>query len=108
MESILTNHSGGLLARQVSLVVIRFSKMEFEMRVDLEFFGSLLSVFVESKNAHIDFNDISNAVVETEVNGEISEKLAFHLQLALDNQLIGKRSGAAYTLKWQIMANFQH
>ena len=69
------------------------------MRVDLEFFGSLLSVFVESENAHIDFNDISNAGVETEVNGEISEKLVFHLQLALDNQLIGKRSGAAYTLK---------
>jgi len=69
------------------------------MRVDLDFFGSLLSVFLESEKAHVDFNDISKAGVETEVDGEISEKLVFHLQLALDNQLIGKRSGPVYSLK---------
>ncbi|WP_294966036.1 hypothetical protein [Sulfurimonas sp.] len=69
------------------------------MRVDLDFFGSLLNVFLESEKAHVDFNDITNAGVETEIDGEISEKLVFHLQLALDNQLIGKRSGFAYNLK---------
>lgn len=69
------------------------------MRVDLEFFGSLFGVFLESEKAHIDFNDISNAGVEIEVNGKLSEKFIFHLQLALDNQLIGKRSGPTYNLK---------
>lgn len=68
------------------------------MKIDLEFFGSLFNIFLESEKAHIDFNDLSNAGIETEVNGEISEKLVFHLQLALDNQLIGKRSGTAYNL----------
>ena len=69
------------------------------MRVDLDFFGSLLSVFLESEKAHVDFNDIINAGVETEVDAVISEKLVFHLQLVLDNQLIGNRSGSAYNLK---------
>jgi hypothetical protein len=90
MESLRSPHSWALYV---------FHKMEFSMRVDLEFFGSLLSVFLESEKSHVDFNDISKAGVETEVDGEISEKLVFHLQLALDNQLIGKRSGPAYNLK---------
>ncbi|HKM38054.1 MAG TPA: hypothetical protein VJY83_10520 [Thiopseudomonas sp.] len=69
------------------------------MRVNLEYFGSLLNVFLDSDKAHVDFNDIVNAGIETKVDGKISEKLIFHLQLALDNQLIGKRSDSAETLK---------
>lgn len=69
------------------------------MKIDLEFFSLLLSVFLESEKAHINLNDISNEGVEIEIDDKISEKLVFHLQLALDTQLIGKRSGAAYTFK---------
>ena len=69
------------------------------MRIDLEYFGALFAVFLDSEKAYIDFNDIQNSNVKVVVNDELSDKFIFHLQLAIDSQLIGRNSGVAYNLK---------
>ncbi|AWB67601.1 DUF2513 domain-containing protein [Saccharobesus litoralis] len=70
------------------------------MRIDLDYFGELLTIFLDSTKAHIDFNDIKEAGLEVITESkELSEKFIFHMQLALDNQLIGNSSGQAFVLE---------
>jgi hypothetical protein len=71
------------------------------MRIDLEYLASMLDVFLDSEKAHIDLNEFekSGVNISTEDNLAFSEQFIFHMQIAIDNQLIGKRDGLAYDLK---------
>lgn len=69
------------------------------MRIDLDYMASILNLFLESENAHIDFNDFEQSSIQIEENGKLTERFVFHLQLAIDNQLFGKRNGYAHSLK---------
>lgn len=69
------------------------------MRVDLDYWAELLNVFIDSESAHVDFNDFSNSEFEVEDGANLSEKFIFHIQLAIDNKLIGTQQKPVYTLK---------
>ncbi|MBZ2193292.1 DUF2513 domain-containing protein [Pseudoalteromonas arctica] len=69
------------------------------MRVDLEYMKSFLAVFLESDKAHIDYNDIASSGLDIHDNDKLSEKFIFHLQLILDNRLLGINTGFAHNLK---------
>jgi hypothetical protein len=71
------------------------------MRIDLEYLASMLDVFLNSEKAHIDLNEFekSGVNISTEDKSAFSEKFIFHMQIAIDNKLIGQRNGPAYDLK---------
>ena len=69
------------------------------MKVDLEYMSELLGVFQDSENAHIAFNDLTAADIGVIANDEVSQKFIFHMQLAIDNQLIGNKDGLVFNLK---------
>jgi len=70
------------------------------MRTDLEYFASILNVFLDSDRAHVDLEDFQKANIEV-VSGEqkYNEKFVFHMQLAVDNNLIGLRDGPVAGVK---------
>lgn len=69
------------------------------MKIDLEYFSDFLAIFINSENAHVNYNDFKNSHLEVNQNNSLSEKFIFHIQLALDNQLLGTISGTAFNLK---------
>ena len=69
------------------------------MKIDLDYMAELLKVYLDSKSAHVDLNDLINSDIEVKSEDSFSEKFIFHMELALDNQLIGTRNGPAYALK---------
>jgi hypothetical protein len=68
------------------------------MRIDLDYMAAILAVFLDSEKAHIDFDDIQSSGLQISTHDQLDEKFIFHLQLALDNQLLGKRTGPAFNL----------
>ena len=69
------------------------------MKIDLEYMAKLLNVFQSSDKAHITYNDLAKAEIEVGINNNQSEKFIFHIQIALDNLLIGNRDGDAVNLE---------
>ena len=69
------------------------------MKVDLDYMASILKVFIDAETAHVTYKDIKAAGVTVVENDKLSEKFIFHLQIAIDNQLIGSNSGAVFSLK---------
>lgn len=64
------------------------------MRVDLDYFAKLLGVFLSSNNAHINLKDFENSGIEVLSDSkEYNEQFVFHMQLAIDSNLIGVRDG---------------
>ncbi|OCH01414.1 DUF2513 domain-containing protein [Aliivibrio fischeri] len=65
------------------------------MRIDIGYVSELLSVFLNSDNAHIDINDFEkNGIkIESDTNTQaFDEKFLFHFQLLTENRLISNRS----------------
>jgi hypothetical protein len=70
------------------------------VRIDLEYLIKILDVFLESDRAHIDLQDVAQHGISLEGEpGFFNEKLTFHIQIAIDSQLIGTRSGLASNIK---------
>lgn len=69
------------------------------MRIDLEFYKSLFSVFIESESAHVTYLDLIESGVEIKVGNDLSEKFIFHMQLCVDNQLITNEKQECYNLE---------
>lgn len=70
------------------------------MRVNLEYLASIFDVFLNADTAHINLSDFENAGIELSgQEGRFCEKFVFHMQIAIDNQLIGCRNGAVSNLK---------
>jgi len=70
------------------------------VRIDLEYISSILDVFLESSKAHIAVTDLKEAGINIDGEGDsFCESFLFHMQIAVDNELIGLMSGPAYTLK---------
>jgi len=69
------------------------------MNIDLDFIKDFLNVFKESDKAHIDYRDLVGSSLEVEIDDQVTEKFIFHVQLILDNQLIGTNTGSAFNLK---------
>ena len=57
-------------------------------------------MFLTSDKSHIDLSDFQNANIELSgENKSFNELFSFHMQIAIDNQLIGTRSGLATNLE---------
>lgn len=69
------------------------------MKVDLEYFSSLLDVFINSEKTSLGLDDIECSGFDLYSGGVISEKFLFHAWLAIDNKLLGVRNGTATSLK---------
>ena len=69
------------------------------MKIDLDYMASLLKVFIDADTAHIDIDDIRDAGLTVFKDGTLSEIYLFHIQLAIDNQLIGKNDGPALSIR---------
>jgi hypothetical protein len=52
------------------------------MKIDLEYFSDFLAIFINSENAHVNYNDFKNSDLEFNQNNSLSEKFIFHIQLA--------------------------
>ncbi|MFT6188790.1 MAG: hypothetical protein ACJAW8_000608 [Oleispira sp.] len=70
------------------------------MKIDLEYISSILDVFLEAETAHIDLSYLEKSGIN--LSGELNsfeERFMFHMQIAIDNQLVGTQKGNAYNLK---------
>tara|TARA_R110001592_G_scaffold362073_2_gene674809 strand:- start:2339 stop:2512 length:174 start_codon:yes stop_codon:yes gene_type:complete len=57
------------------------------VKIDLEFYKSLFSAFLESESAHITYKDIIESGVEVGIEDNLNEKFICHMQLCIDNDL---------------------
>lgn len=70
------------------------------MRIDLHYLSSILEVFLVADTTFIKLPEFRNAGINFESDPDcFEERFVYHMQLAIDNQLIGKRSGLALTIK---------
>ncbi|ACR12886.1 conserved hypothetical protein [Teredinibacter turnerae T7901] len=70
------------------------------MRIDLEYIAKILDVFLESEKAHVELPELEeNGIALKGEPGFFDEKLVFHMQIAIDNELIGTKSGLARNIK---------
>lgn len=69
------------------------------MRTDLDYMARLLDIFINADTARITIDDLIESKLPVVENGEFKEKFIFHLELAIDNQLIGTNTGRAFSLK---------
>ena len=71
------------------------------MKVDLDYMGEILAVFIESDEAHTTFNDFAAKDLKLQNdNGETNQKLLFHIQIAIDNYFLGtSTSNTIHNLK---------
>jgi hypothetical protein len=70
------------------------------VRIDLEYISTILDVFLESDKAHIVLTDLQDAGINLDGEGDsFNELFMFHMQIVIDNQLIGLVTGAAQNLK---------
>jgi hypothetical protein len=70
------------------------------VKIDLEYISSILDVFLEAETAHIDLSYLEKSGIN--LSGELNsfeERFMFHMQIAIDNQLVGTQKGNAYNLK---------
>ena len=65
------------------------------MKIDLDYFKRILQVFLDATTAHIMLADIETEGITICNNRRINEKFLFHIQLLMDNQLIGAKDGLA-------------
>ncbi len=70
------------------------------MKIDLEYLASILDVFLNSEKAHIVLPELEHAgiVLEGEPR-KFDEKFVFHIQIAIDNQLIASKDGPVSRIK---------
>jgi len=64
------------------------------MRIEIDYIAQLLEVFLDADTAHISIYDLpkSGIRIESEIDQKgLDEKFLFHLQLAIENQLISNR-----------------
>jgi hypothetical protein len=74
--------------------------MEITVKINLEYLSSILDVFLEAETAHIDLSYLERSGIN--LDGEhdsFDENFMFHMQIAIDNQLIGSQKGDVYNLK---------
>lgn len=70
------------------------------MKIDLIYFSKLLKVFLESDSAHLTVTDFQNSETPlTDPDGNLDQNFIFHIQLAIDNDLIGLMNRDHVTLK---------
>ncbi|PKD40646.1 DUF2513 domain-containing protein [Methylomonas sp. Kb3] len=69
------------------------------MKVDLDYMAKLLEVFISADTARITIENLIKSDLPAIENDEFTEKFIFHIELAIDNQLIGTDSGCAFCLK---------
>ena len=70
------------------------------MRVDLEYLASIFDVFLNADTAYIDLSNLEGADIELyDEDCSFSERFIFHMQISVDNELIGTRNGIAKNLK---------
>ena len=69
------------------------------MRIDLDYIADILNVFLEAETAHVKISDFEKSGIELEGEPKhFNEKLVFHMQIAIDNQLIGTKKGVAFNI----------
>ncbi|MFA0145328.1 DUF2513 domain-containing protein [Vibrio lentus] len=64
------------------------------MKIDLSYFSSILNVFLDAKTSHItilDFETNDMRIESEHLANHLDEKFLFHLQLALENNLISNQ-----------------
>ncbi|AMC35308.1 DUF2513 domain-containing protein [Janthinobacterium sp. B9-8] len=61
------------------------------MSPNIEYISKLLDVFINSPKAHISIQDIQNAGITISNQSGLDDEFLFHLQLALENELISNR-----------------
>lgn len=62
--------------------------------------ANILGVFLDSEQAHITISDFPMLGIDIEdANGSVNEKFLFHLQLAVENNLISNRELDSSSLK---------
>ena len=64
------------------------------MKIDLPYLTSILNVFLDAKTSHITISDFETNGISIEsklLPSHLDEKLLFHLQLALENNLISNQ-----------------
>ena len=69
------------------------------MKVDIEYFSKLLDVFIDAETAHIYVDDIQKAGIDVISEDDFNQKFLFHIQLALDKNIIGARYDAVETIE---------
>ena len=69
------------------------------MKIDLDYLASLLAVFLNSEEAHVDYDEFTKSGIEVEKDNYLNDKFLFHIQIAIDNHLIGKRTGPVFNLE---------
>jgi hypothetical protein len=69
------------------------------MRIDLDYIANILDVFLEAEMAHVKISDFEKNGIDLEGEPKrFNEKLVFHMQIAIDNQLIGTKKGVAFNI----------
>ncbi|TLM73192.1 DUF2513 domain-containing protein [Microbulbifer harenosus] len=70
------------------------------MRIDLEYLSKIVNVFLEAPTAHIEIPDFEKNGIRIEGEPKtFNEKFVFHIQIAIDNQLISSKFGSVFTMK---------
>ena len=72
------------------------------MKIDLGYTSRILTVFLESENAHVNINHFSDAgiVVQSETErARLNEEFLFHFQILVENSLISNRELVTGSLK---------
>ena len=66
------------------------------MKIDYEYLGTILQVFIDADKAHITVFDIEESGVQVKSTidpNRFDERFIFHVQIALDNELISDKHG---------------
>ncbi|MNF80955.1 hypothetical protein D3C84_632090 [compost metagenome] len=70
------------------------------MKIDLEYLASILDVFINSAKSHVNLSELKKAGIALEGEpGKFNENLVFHMQIAIDNQLIASKAGPVFSIK---------
>ena len=70
------------------------------MKIDLEYLSSIFDVFLEAETANIDLPYLEKSGINLNGTGDaFDERFMFHMQIAIDNQLIGNKHGYVHNLE---------
>ena len=72
------------------------------MKIDLGYISKILTVFLESENAHINIKHFSDAgiVIQSETErSKLNEQFLFHFQILVENRLVSNRDLVTGSLK---------
>ena len=74
--------------------------MESTVKIDLEYLSSIFDVFLEAETAHINLSYLKKSGINLDGTGNsFDERFMFHMQIAIDCQLIGNQNGDVHNLK---------